>query len=348
MKQNVSAAKSLHKAGLHRLFQGLEHASGILAAVSGGSDSVGMLALLAQWRTFYPHIPLECATVDHGLREGAAEEAQHVAQLCAGLVISHTVLHWQGEKPHTGLEAAAREARYALLCNHARAKKLSHLVTAHTLEDQAETLLLRLAAGSGFAGLAAMWPHKERNGIVHCRPLLGLTRGDLENAARQANLAWRHDPMNDDPRFARVRLRQSRAVLEREGLTAERLALLARRVQRAEEALEKQTQAALDNLFIQQGSVWACDAEGFMALPDEIALRVLQNVMQRFTAPQEFMRLAKCEALLEALREGFLSSQSLARTLMGIKFVLKTRQKRVVLCLEKAPLRRKKGIATLS
>ena len=132
-------------------------------AVSGGSDSTALMVLFADWlrqaeRDAGLHTVL---VVDHGLRPGSADEARAVADRAAALGFRHAVLAWQGPKPHTGIQAAARAARYRLMAEHMTAHDIGCLLTAHTRDDQAETLLMRLARGSGVDGLAAMAPWTE-------------------------------------------------------------------------------------------------------------------------------------------------------------------------------------------
>src|SRR5215813_6999753 len=144
----------------------------VVLAVSGGPDSVAMLWLAARWRRGLKRGPrLIAVTIDHGLREEAAREARDVKHLARTLGIEHRTLRWTGAKPKAGIPAAAREARYRLLAKAARASGATHVATAHTRDDQAETLLMRLLRGSGIAGLGAMTAETEREGVRLARPL---------------------------------------------------------------------------------------------------------------------------------------------------------------------------------
>src|SRR5262249_58957430 len=127
--------------------------------------------------------------------------------LARKLGLSHEILAWRGTKPKTGIEAAARAARYRLLADLARRLGAAAIATAHTLDDQAETVLMRLAAGSGPAGLAGMRPRDLRHGIVLLRPFLGLRKARLVSTLTPAGIAWARDPMNADTPSARPRLR---------------------------------------------------------------------------------------------------------------------------------------------
>ena len=209
-----------------------------------GLTSTALLVLAARWRKARKRGPkLVAVTVDHGLRAQARHEAAAVKRLARSLGVAHRTLRWTGRKPATGLQAAARMARYRLLADAAAAVGARHVLTAHTLDDQAETVLIRLTRGSGISGLAAMarmspLPVVDRGDVALVRPLLDVPKARLVATLRRAGIAYADDPTNRDPRFTRARLRSVMPALAREGLGPGRLALLARRVRRADEALE--------------------------------------------------------------------------------------------------------------
>lgn len=179
-------------------------------AVSGGPDSLALLLLAAAARPG----GVEAATVDHGLRADSAAEAALVAEYCAKLGVPHQILtvEW-AEKPETGLQERARGKRYALLGEWAAKRELAALVTAHHLDDQAETALMRLMRGAGVRGLSAM----RRLGrapvgrVPLARPLLGWRRSELEQICSDAGLAPVQDPSNTDDQFERARVRAALA-----------------------------------------------------------------------------------------------------------------------------------------
>ncbi|HEY2758849.1 MAG TPA: tRNA lysidine(34) synthetase TilS [Pseudolabrys sp.] len=139
------------------LFSDLEAVPVLVLAVSGGPDSTALMWLAARWRDTLEAKPeMIAVTVDHGLRKEAKAEAAAVGKLARKLKIAHRTLRWTGKKPKTGLQQAARAARYRLLGEAARKVGASHILTAHTLDDQAETVLIRMCRGSGLAGLGAM------------------------------------------------------------------------------------------------------------------------------------------------------------------------------------------------
>jgi tRNA(Ile)-lysidine synthetase-like protein len=207
-------------------------------AVSGGGDSVALMHLLADWaRARNLHAP-KVLTVDHGLTSGSKKRASEVKAQATRLGLSCEILSWKGSKPRSDVEAAAREARYRLMGEWCRANGIAFLYVAHSQDDQAETFLLRLARGSGLDGLSAMrsvapFPLENFSGLSLVRPLLDMTRDELRRFLAARAVKWHEDPMNTDPRYARVRFRLIRPVLEEAGLSAARIAAAARHLRRA-------------------------------------------------------------------------------------------------------------------
>ena len=303
---------------LRRLFDALRGAEGILAAVSGGPNSISLMHLLARWRAERPAPPVAVATVDHGLRPESAQEAAFVAAAADRLDFPHETLAWAGRKPQTGLQEAARRARYALLCAHARQLGASHLVTAHTRDDQAETVLMRMARGSGLSGIAGMRPVVRRAGLLHVRPFLGVPKASLTALCVAQNWAFVEDPSNYDDRFARVRWRKIMPVLEKEGLTPERLATLAGRAQRAEEALDAKAQEAFARADLgTAGQVLRLRAAVLAEEPFEIACRVLRLGLAPLKSAEEPGRLSRLESCTQRLREAIRAGATHRATLMG-------------------------------
>src|SRR5882724_7889365 len=192
----------------NRLFAEWKAAPAVILAVSGGPDSIALMWLVARWRRALTRGPLLIAvTVDHGLRAEAAGEARNVKRLARALDLPHRTMRWTGAKPKTGLPAAARAARYRLLARAARESGATHILTAHTRDDQAETLLMRLLRGSGIAGLVAMAPVTEREGVLLARPFLNVSKSQLIATLRKAKVAFADDPTNHDMNFTRPRIR---------------------------------------------------------------------------------------------------------------------------------------------
>jgi len=314
-----SAPVSLAEAGV--AFEGLSHETALLVGVSGGPDSVALLALLATWAQVPGRPALHAATVDHGLRLESAGEAAAVAALCGQLGVGHATLRWEGLKPASGVQAQARRARYMLLANEARRLGGATLVTAHTLDDQAETMLMRLAHGSGPSGLAGMRGRSGVNGGPLARPLLGIPKARLVATAEARGLPFMCDPSNGDTRFERVRWRQATPVLSEMGLTAERLARLAERMARLDEAAARQAQDVLARIALPAEGAGGGLRLRYVALvpePEEIALRVLALALDAVAPGGDghgrLERLETCgAALMQAARAGL----ALRRTLSG-------------------------------
>ncbi len=268
----------LAPAGAGAILEPLAAAPALLLAVSGGPDSTALLLMAASWTARRGGPRLEAATVDHGFRPQAADEARAVAALCERLGVPHRTLVWRGEKPATRLQERAREARYALLAERAR-ETGADIVTGHHLDDQAETVLFRLLRGSGIAGLAGMAARTQRDGVVIARPLLALTKTELIAYCEAEGVAFARDPSNEDPRFARTRTRALAATLAAEGLDAPALARLARRAAQVEEALARQAARAESRLRLVETG--ACDAGALLEEPAEIVQRLLTATVAR-------------------------------------------------------------------
>src|SRR6202022_1937497 len=259
-----------------RLFADWKAVPAIVLAVSGGPDSIALMWLAARWRRALARGPrLIAVTVDHGLRAEAAREARDVKRLARALDVPHRTLRWTGTKPNTGLPAAARSARYRLLAQAARQNRATHILTAHTRDDQAETLLMRLLRGSGIAGLAAMGRESERDGLLLARPFLHVSKSQLIATLKRAKLGFADDPTNRDPSFTRPRLRTLMPVLAAEGGDTRNLARLASRLARANQAGGVLGDGAERYLALRdrQAPQPGFNARAFAAMPEEIRLR---------------------------------------------------------------------------
>jgi len=312
----------------------------LVLAVSGGPDSVALMWLAARWRRSFARGPrLVAVTIDHGLRTEAAREAREVKRLARALDVEHRTLRWTGDKPRRGVPAAAREARYRLLADAARAARASHVLTAHTRDDQAETLLMRLLRGSGIAGLSAMARESERDGIRLARPFLDVPKSRLIATLNKAKIAFADDPTNRDTAFARPRLRALLPLLAAEGGDVRGLARLASRLARANAAVEVLADGAERYLALRDGaSLSGFDARAFASLPEEIRLRLLRRGLDQVghEGPSE---LGKVEALLAALDRAVVSRSGLKQTLAGAVVTLSRGRIRIT----PAPPRRRDG-----
>jgi tRNA(Ile)-lysidine synthase len=325
-----------------RLFADWKAAPALLLAVSGGPDSIALMWLAVRWRRALTRGPrLIAVTVDHGLRREAAREARDVKRLAKALDLPHRTLRWTGVKPKTGLPAAARAARYRLLAQAARAGGAMHILTAHTRDDQAETLLMRMLRGSGIAGLAAMARESERDGVLLARPLLDVPKSQLIATLNRAKIAFADDPTNRDASFTRPRLRALMPVLAEEGGDSRNLARLALRLARANAAIEVLADGAERYLALRDrndASRFGFDATAFAGLAEEIRLRLLKRAIDR-VGHEGPVELGKLEALLGALDQAITDGQPrLKQTLAGA--VIGLAQGRIH--VDPAPPRRRK------
>ena len=292
-------------------------------AVSGGGDSVALMHLAADWSKRHGVTSPVVLTVDHGLRAQSASDATKVANWAEDLGLKAAVLVWQGAKPRAGIEQHARNARYSLLGEWCIAHRIPYLLLGHTRDDQAETFLMRLARGSGIDGLASMpqqgpLPVPRYSSVELLRPLLEFSRDSLRNYLRQRGAAWLDDPMNHDPAFARVRVRQLLPAMAAAGLTPERIADASTHIARARSALQANTRSFLEQ-HVQFCDVAASaapeallDGGALRQLPSEIGLRVLSEILLRIGGAIYRPRFERLERLYRVILDGGLRGQTLA------------------------------------
>ncbi|MBL8789351.1 MAG: tRNA lysidine(34) synthetase TilS, partial [Rhizobiales bacterium] len=249
----------------------LKDVTTLAVAVSGGSDSMALMRMVAA----LPGKTVSALTVDHGLRPGSLAEAEQVSRWCAALAIPHHILPWLDEKPTHGIQAKARTARYDLMTAWCQAHQVPVLLTAHTLNDQAETVMMRKLRTSSDASLAGIWPETVWNGIRVIRPLLNVSRCALRAALKRDGQGWLDDPSNENDRFERVRIRRALRSADMASLGGEAAAALAR--SRADAAAAQQWL-----------SVHACvHGTGHITVPrglltgtrDEVALRIMSRLV---------------------------------------------------------------------
>jgi tRNA(Ile)-lysidine synthase len=289
-----------------KLFERLQRFPHLALAVSGGPDSLALLHLAAGWCADQRStLKLSVLTVDHGLRAHSHDEALMVGRMAQALGLPHAILSWEGGGTQAAsLQARARAARYDLMAAFCHAHDIQALVTAHTQDDQAETFLMRLKRGSGLDGLAAIPEQGAWAGIALLRPLLDVPKARLVATLNEQGIGFASDPSNTDPRFERARVRGSGEALMALGLTPEALALSARRLRRAREALDHAAQSFLAACSeTSEAGYSLIDREALASAPQEIALRALSCLIARVGGGEEPLRLAKLEALLASLAD---------------------------------------------
>lgn len=255
----VTSAEDRARAAFGRL--ALPADATLILAVSGGGDSVALLHLARRhFITGQPDVRLLAVTVDHGLRTASANEVRYVARACDALGIDHVTLRWAGAKPATGVQSAARQARYALLTELAVRHQSAVVLTGHTEDDQAETVAMRAERaddGPGLAGIDEAALSARRVWFV--RPLLDVGRRELRQWLAANGLSCIDDPSNDDRRFERVRVR---ADLARD--PARRNALLARAAERME---RRHLDAVKGAACLDDRTIWQKTGDGTRFMP---------------------------------------------------------------------------------
>lgn len=260
-------------------------------ALSGGGDSTALMHLTRGWargRT------LMAATVDHGLRAESAAEAADAHRAAAALSIPHATLLWQRDTGSGNLMAAARDARLRLLSGWARRNRLDAVLLGHTQDDQAETVLMRLARGAGVDGLAGMAAARQALGMTWLRPMLGVSRADLRGWMAARGIGWVEDPSNEDSDYDRVRIRKAIAALD---LPAAQLAQAAANLGMARDALQAATAATAEGAQVRHGSLYL-PAAAFRRAPQEIRRRLLVAAL-RFVSGADYP--PRRDAVLRAL-----------------------------------------------
>ena len=276
-------------------------------AVSGGGDSIALTALVADWAAaLATPIALHAVTVDHGLRPDSAAEAAAAKRFCHDLGLTHDTLGWReaGGRPDGNLQDMARRARQELIASWARERGIVHVLLGHTQDDQAETVLLRLARGSGVDGLSAMASQRVALGITWLRPLLTQSRAALRDFLGERGVAWSEDPSNADRRFDRVKMREALAVLAPLGIEAAGLARTAQRLDRARAALASAAlELARRITRVEAGDVLIA-REGLFDAPDDLRDRVLAQALRWVASADYRPRHAALMRLMGNLRAG--------------------------------------------
>ncbi len=303
-----------------KLFAPLGAHARLALAVSGGADSTALLFLMQRWRKALADGPvLSVLSVDHGLRSGARAEAEAVVRLAERYGLSGRLLVWQGEKPQSGIQQAAREARLDLLTEAARETGADAVALAHTADDQAETVLMRLARGSGLDGLAAMAPVSWRGETRLVRPLLDIGHERLVATLEAEGLTWFEDPSNQNIDFERIRLRRLLGDLAGAGIGVAALARSAMRLARARAALDHVTDRAFERLVtVHPEGFMEIDRPGFAAEAEEVRVRLLARAVA--VAGGHAGEAARLSAV-EAMAAWLAGDEGRARTLAGARIV---------------------------
>lgn len=245
--------------------------------VSGGADSMALLELIGQVARLNEIPRFSVLSVDHGLRAAARAEIQLVADRCKVLALPHVVLTNRQVFATGGIQAAARARRYALVAGWCAEHAADGFLLAHHLHDQAETMLMRLARGSGINGLGGMLARQKlltpAGSVVLLRPFLTHRPETLRGSLALTKTRWAEDPSNADQRFERVRWRAMLCAAPQNRVLVPALGRLAGDMQKLRTALDR---LAVD--WLTQHAAW--HAYGFIII-DRVAFAVLGEVLQR-------------------------------------------------------------------
>lgn len=302
--------------GLADLFAGVAGEPALALAVSGGADSLALMLLAQRWAAGLTGAPrLVVYAVDHGLRPEAAGEVAMVLEAASRLGLAARGLAWTGSKPEAGLQEAARVARYRLMGAAMAEDGATVLLTAHHLQDQAETVLMRMAHGSGIEGLKGMTGMAEIEGVRVHRPLLGVDRASLRALVEAAGLVPVDDPSNADPHYERVRWRHAMPKLAALGLDAGALALFAGRMAEADAAIAQMADGCFAEIVRLDGFGAArIELAPFVGLSPAISTRLLGRVLNIVGGRQKPRALGQVERLRQTIAEAGLTK---ATTVLG-------------------------------
>ncbi len=308
-------------ATLERLFAPAAGESAIGIAVSGGADSLALMLLAHRWASTTGRPRLVVYSVDHRLRPEAAAEVSMVLDVARRLGLDSRGIAWTTTKPDSGLQEAARSARYRLIAEAMAEDGVGMLLTAHHRSDQAETVLMRLAHGSGIEGLKGMTALSQVEGVRVFRPFLDVDRGALRRVVTDAGITPAEDPSNIDSSYERVRWRQLTPQLSELGLDADTLTAFAERMAETDKVVAQLAEAAFSKL-VQLDGFGAARIEhpGFVALGSAVGTRVLGRVLNIVGGRQKPRVLGPVERLRTQIAERSLPR---AATLCGCVVRLK-------------------------
>ncbi len=281
-------------------------------AVSGGGDSMALLSLAHRCGRL-----VQAATVNHGLRAAAADEAAMVEQFCAARNIAHRTLTIDLSQSGGNLSASARDARYEALAAWACENSLSAVLLGHTADDQAETVLMRLSRAAGVDGLSGMAPERQWMGVLWLRPLLDQPRETLRLWLTEQDISWVEDPTNDDHAYHRVQIRAALDVLEPLGVTRANLVQTARHLARQRQVLDD-ARIGLGEKIVAVGALGEVRVElpALTAALPETAARLMAHILQSLSGQPYRPGFETIENAVGAIASGRSSTNSLAGCLL--------------------------------
>ena len=264
----------------------------LAVGVSGGVDSMCLLYWLHEIGA-----NVVCLHVNHQLRVEADTETQYVKETCENLNKDCKIFYWKDDKPETGLEAAARNARYKMMTDFCHENGIEYLLTAHQSDDQIETFIMNLSRGSGLYGLAGMMPESERDGIKILRPLLNVSRSEIKKYCDDNKIKYFIDSMNSDEHYTRVKIRQNRHLLdEKLGITDSRILLAMENLARTRQWLDRYVSNRVEMVLRSWGAMFV---ESFLFdEADEIRLKFIGTLIQKIGGGDYLPRLNSLQSAL--------------------------------------------------
>lgn len=269
--------------------------SKVAVGVSGGVDSMCLLYWLHNIK-----MDVVCLHVNHRLRPEADVETEYVKSVCEKLNIPVHIFYWNDTKPESGLEAAARQARYKMMTDFCHENGIEYLLTAHQSDDQIETFLMNLSRGSGLFGLSGMMAESERDGIKILRPLLNVPRSEIKQYCEDNNIKYFVDSMNTDEHYTRVKIRQNRHLLdEKLDISDARILLAVQNLGRTRQWMEKYLDTRIEMVIRSWGALFL---DSFLFdEAEEIRLKLLGLLIQKIGGDDYIPRLNSLQNALSKL-----------------------------------------------
>lgn len=284
----------------------------IVVGVSGGADS--LYAVLEVYKELMPlGFEIIALTVDHGLRPSSHKEAAFVADLMKTKGIEHHILYWEGNKPKTGVEEAARNARYELMEKWCEEHQVRYLITAHHLYDQVETFFMRLQRGSGLDGLCGMREITPFKSVYVLRPFLETNPQLFKTSLRQQHIQWIEDESNEDERLLRVKIRHFLPIFEEKtGIKLSQVGQTMNRLQSSRGYFDRKIQSFLKNHCKNfADKVFCCSFKLFCTQDEEIQYRLMAYLIKFISEADYAPQADKIFSLLQRLTQETFKSGTL-------------------------------------
>lgn len=271
-------------------------------AVSGGADSLALAYLMNQWCKINNYRIINLI-IDHDLRENSALEAQKTLNIIKSYSMDGQIIKWSHQKIKSNIQEQARIGRYNLLTDFCKANNYQCLLTAHHLNDQAETILMRILKGTGLYGLSGIAEISNYAGVIVLRPLLEFSKKELLEYVSSLKMDWIEDPSNNNLKFTRVKIRK---FLARSNLFLDKITSLSKNLASARECIEYFVNNFIREFCIKEEDRVIFNIDNFISLPDELKFRIIGNLIQEIGQKTKLSRADRIENLVnKILQKGF-------------------------------------------